>query len=122
MHNRQINQELFYRPLIEQFLQEWSGEELVLIGMPEFEEALPHRTQVIRKTFLYVQSANPSGAIRFYIGMIYLMADGDLDPLSFRITRSISCCCATVSLPHLAVRYNPGTMNKPQRIEIPLTD
>ena len=31
MHNPQINQELFYRPLIEQFLQEWSGEELVLV-------------------------------------------------------------------------------------------
>ncbi len=31
MHNRQINQELFYRPLIEQFLQAWSGEELVLV-------------------------------------------------------------------------------------------
>ena len=30
MHNPQINQELFYRPLIEQFLQKWSGEELML--------------------------------------------------------------------------------------------
>lgn len=31
MHNPQINQELFYRPLLEQFLQQWSGEELVLV-------------------------------------------------------------------------------------------
>lgn len=31
MHNPQINQELFYRPLLKQFLQEWSGEELVLV-------------------------------------------------------------------------------------------
>jgi hypothetical protein len=31
MHNPQINQELFYSPLIKQFLAGWSGEELVLV-------------------------------------------------------------------------------------------
>ena len=34
MHNPQINQALFYRPLLQQFLQEWSGEELVLVIDP----------------------------------------------------------------------------------------
>jgi|GEM_PF-3022780 len=34
MHNPQINQELFYRPLLQQFLQEWSGAELVLVIDP----------------------------------------------------------------------------------------
>ena len=31
LHNPQINQELFYSPLIKQFLARWSGEELILV-------------------------------------------------------------------------------------------